>query len=309
MCRQIVLVGLAAAILLSGCKLQKEEPVAQQKSVGRILDAALPSGAFVNLTSKLRKVRDLVSGAHYRGLEEHEFRKLVDSLMESGSEGIKHFKLLPVSQVLDKFTKTTRELSQRLGNKIDRLSLPQKKELDRLAEADSVAAAAFLKKHTDIADDKIFARLVESQGNNLDDLAGWVVTNHRLAEAVTVQLEAGGHLKRLGISADQVASELKVSSSEFGIEDIVFANSTKNTTDGYKFLQELSGVDVYDEASVLAMLLHRGEDGKHLYLHFSPEVIKKLGNPFDKVFTMPVIIHNPKFDNYTGYLQEFKGKR
>ena len=40
MCRQIVLVGLAAAILLSGCKLQKEEPVAQQKSVGRILDAA-----------------------------------------------------------------------------------------------------------------------------------------------------------------------------------------------------------------------------------------------------------------------------
>ena len=123
-----------------------------------------------------------------------------------------------------------------------------------------VLAAAFLKRHTDIADDKIFARLVEQQGKNLDDFAEAVATNHRLADAVGVELasDSAYGLKRLDISAEQIASELKVSSANFNLGEIVFTTSTKDTASGYKFIQELSDVDVYDEAYALHLLLHRG---------------------------------------------------
>ena len=40
MYRQIFLVGLAMAFVFTGCLLRKDQPVAEQKSFGRILDEA-----------------------------------------------------------------------------------------------------------------------------------------------------------------------------------------------------------------------------------------------------------------------------
>ena len=170
-----------------------------------------------------------------------------------------------------------------------------------------VLAAAFLKRHTDIADDKIFARLVEQQGKNLDDFAEAVATNHRLADAVGVELasDSAYGLKRLDISAEQIASELKVSSLDYRLGEIVFTTSTKDAASGYKFIQELSGVDVYDEAYALHLLLHRGRDGKFAYQILRAEEIKKLGNPFERKFTKPVL--SGKYDKgwSSGYLRQF----
>lgn len=314
MYRQFFLAGLAAAVLFSGCKLQKDEPVAQEKSIGRILDTAfqgkVAAREFEYYTSRISK---LVEGALIRGVREDQLSELAEMVVKSGSKGINNFKQDVIRKIFYDFVETSKEMGQRLSNKIEALPPSVKIEFEAkmgTADADYAVAAAFLRKHTDIADDKIFARLVEQQGKNLDDFAEAVVTNHRLADAVGAELANKGRyygLEGLNISAEQISSELKISSKDFYLEKILFTTSTKKTTDGYKFLQELSGVDVYDEAHVLDLLLRRGKDGKPVYQTLSAEEIKKLGNPFDKKFTKPII--NGKYSERwsSEHLREFYG--
>lgn len=312
MCRQFFLMGLAAVLLLTGCKLYKDEPVAQEKNIGRILDAAFQVKKRVgDLATHISRVRDGVNNAIKKGLREDEFRGVVESVVMGGSKGINEFKQAGISKIFDDYVATSGEMGERLANKMNALPPAAKSELDIKFAApgvDYTEAAAFLKKHTDIADDKIFARLVEQQGKHLDDFAEAVATNHRLADAVGLELALDSSynlLKGMGISAEELASELKVSSNDFGIE-MIFNSATKNPTDGYKFLQELSGVDVYDEAHVLELLLRRGDDGKFAYETFpSSNEFKRLGNPFDKRFNKPILSGKYDKEVSSDYLRQF----
>ena len=313
MCRQIFLTGLAAAILLSGCKLHKDEPVAQQKSIGRILDAAFQVKKRVgDVATHVSRVRVGVNDAIKKGLREDEFRGVVESVVMGGSKGIAEFKAAGIRKIFDDYVATSGEMGERLANKMNALPPAAESELGikfAAPEVDYTEAAAFLKKHTDIADDKIFARLVEQQGKHLDDFAEAVATNHRLADAVQLELSLDSSydlLKGMGISAEELASELKVSSNDFYIEKVVFNSATKNPTDGYKFLQELSGVDVYDEAHALDLLLRRGNDGKFAYETFpSSQEFKRLGNPFDKRFNKPILSGKYDKEVSSDYLRQF----
>jgi len=302
MSRQIILTGLATAVLFTGCKLHKDEPVAQQKSIGRILDAAFQVKKRAgDLATHVARVRIGVENAISKGLREDQFRGVVESVVMGGSKGISEFKKAGIRKIYGDFIETSGEMAQRLHDKMNALPPAVKSELDvkfAVPGVDYTEAAAFLKKHTDIADDKIFARLVTKLGKNLDDFAEAVATNHRLADAVGVELaiDSSYGLKRMGISAEEMAAELKVSSNDFSIEEIVFNSATKNPMDGYKFVQALSGVDVYDEAHALDLLLRRGNDGKFAYEKpVSSVEFKKLGNPFDKRFNKPIISDDPKY--------------
>ena len=304
--RQIFWTGLAAVVLLCGCLPHKEEPVAQQKSIGRVLETAFQGKrGLQSLSLYAGKVAELTEVALTRGLREDQLRELATAVISGGSKGINNFKKAGIIKFIGEFTVVNTEIAKRMLRKIEGLSEPLKQELDKLAATAPEEAAAFMKKHTDIGDDEVFKRLVEQLGKNLDDFAEVVATNHRLADAVAVELASDSSygLKKLGISAEQLASELKVSSADFLIDEAVFVSSAKNPADGYKFMQELSGVDVYDEASVLDLLLRKGKDGKHVYLNFSREDLIKLGNPFDKRFTKPIISTDPKYASE--HLREF----
>ena len=136
-----------------------------------------------------------------------------------------------------------------------------------------------------------------------------VLTNHRLADAVTAELQARGTLKKLGIEAEEVASELKVSSSEFDIEETVFVDYAKKSTDGYRLLQELSGVDIYYELHVLDLLLRRGPDGKFAYEALSAQEIKNLSKPpFYTRFTKPIFSGKYIEGQSSEHLREFYWK-
>lgn len=290
--RQFFLAGLALALMFAGCKLHKEEPVAQQKNVGRILDEALKGKKLLqDVPTHISKVRSGVKAAMSGRLSVGRFKDMVDSVLMGGSKAITEFKLAPLRNVFDEYVAITQEMTHRLAGKMEALPPAVKNELNvSLARPDVnyTEAAAFLKKHTDIANDKIFARLVERLGHNLDEFAEAVATNHRLADAARAEFASANYdFKGLPYSPEQIVSEMKISSKDFSLEKIVLNTATDNPTDGYKYIQELSGVDVHDEAHVLDLLLRRGNDGKFAYESLSAAEIKKLGNPFDKKFIEP----------------------
>ena len=318
MCRQVILTGLAAAVLLSGCILRKEEPVAQQKSVGDALDKALRGKhGLDSLVEKANKVSELIEGVGLtRGLREDQFIELVETLVVAGSRGIINFKKKNISKIFYAFSETCHDISRRLATKTDAWSQLRKAAFNWIPGEDIEEVAAFLKKHTDIADDKIFVRLVERLDKLFDDVAEAVVANHLVADAIGVELASDSKhygLKSLGISPQQMVSELKASSADFRIDDLVFAIATKTPTDGFNLIRELMGVDVwsdyvYMEVLVLRQLLTRGEDGEFAYkLDYGKNVI--MNRPFDKKFTKPII--SGKYSgNYsdswsTQYLREF----
>ena len=299
MYRLIILTGLAVAVLLAGCApARRDEPVSQDKSVralksiGRLLRESAQKLRGVEgipfYKKKITRSLDYLRGGQ---LGENQFSALVDSIEHGGEEAIRHFKLHPISSLFGRFTDNSEGMIKILQNKINGLSLSQKEELDRLSMIDQSAAARFLKRHTDIADDKKFAELVRLQGLNLNRLNDAVIANHRLADAVAAELDVRGVLRRVDISKEALSSDLKLNSTNFALRETVF--STKNEADSYKFLQELSGVDVYKKGKVLHTLLTLGPDGKHLYRHLSPAEIKEIGPPLGEVLTRGVINPHP----------------
>lgn len=311
MCRQIFLVGLAMTFLFTGCLLRKDQPVAEQKSFGRALDEAFQGKkGMASLKHYELKVSQLLDTGLKRGLREDEIRELADAVVSGGSKAINNFKKAVFVKIFDEYADTSAEIAQRMADKLNALPPPIKSELNvnfAVPNPDYREIAAFLKTHTDIADDKTFARLVKKQGEHLDDFAEAVATNHRVADAVGAEIanDSGNYgLKRLGLSAEQMTSELKISSDDFFLERILFTTPAKSDPiAGYKFVQELSGVDIGDEAAVLELLLRRGDDGKFAYQKLSAEEIKALGNPFDKLFTKRILI-TPK-SLASDYLQQF----
>lgn len=296
MCRQIFLTGLAMTILFTGCLVRQDQPVAQEKSVGRILDEISGKGTrgAAKLTREADKVSKLIKKSTHTALREDEIRELADAVMSGGSKGINNFKTESISKVFDEFADKSNRMGDRLTSKLDELSSQHKIEINvMIASRNFAGAVEFLKKHSSIANDKVFKELVKSYGDSLDDFAEAVADNHRLADAVAAELASDSSygLKKLGISVEHMASELKVGLKDFNL-DALIAPSGTDPAQSYKFLQELSGVDVYHEGAHLELMLRRGEDGKHVYLTLSDEQIKKLGNPFDKDFTKPVISTN-----------------
>ena len=302
MCRQIFLTGLATVILLSGCLVRQNQPVAQEKSLGRLLDEAFGKGArgAAKLTREADKVSKLIKKSTHTALREDEIRDLASAVMSSGSKGIDNFKTEGLNKVFDEFVDKANQMGERLATRLDALSPQLRSEVNNMILSKNFAGAAeLLKKHSGIADDRAFKRLVKSYGESLDNFAEAVADNHRLADVVAAELASDSSygLKKLGISAEHMAAELKVGLKDFNL-DAIIAPAGTDPAQSYKFLQEVSGVDVYHEAAHLELMLRRGEDGKHVYLTLSDEQIKKLGNPFDKDFTKPVISSN--YDHMSG---------
>jgi len=313
MSRQIFLIGLATAIMFTGCLLRKDQPVAEEKSIGRVLDEIAQGKKFgyKGVAFHVERVElSVVSALRNGGLGIVVLRQLAENVVMGGSKAIKTFKTAAVSKIFDKFANTSAQIAIRMGDKINALPAAIKSELDvkfAVQNPDYKEIAAFLKTHTDIADDKIFARLVKEQGEHLDDFAEAVATNHRLADVVGAEIGNRPIIYGVdgaGISAEKITSELKISSDDYFLKEIMFETPNKSDTiAGYKFVQELTGVDIGDEAAVLELLLRRGDDGKFAYQKLSPEEIKALGNPFDKHFTKPLLTTDPKYAE--DYLQQF----
>ena len=315
MSRQIFLVGLATAIMFTGCLLRTDQPVAEQKSIGRILDEIGPlngiGGGWTGVHGRhAYRVNVLVLESH-QGLGEASLRRLAKEVVLGGSKSIEMFKKAAISRVFGDFMEVTYEISSRITKKMGAFPPATIRELNEklaMPNPDYKWLAAFLKTNTDVVDDKILARLVKRQGALLDDMAGAVATNHMLADAIggVIGKESLG-LKLLPLdNTKQLASELKVSSKDFHLEEILFPNASDPTA-GYKFVQELSGVDIGDEAAHLELMLRRGDDGKFAYQNLSAEEIKALGNPFDKHFTKPILTTDPEwfgeFDKTTEFYE------
>jgi len=317
MCRQIFMTGLAMTFLFMGCLLRKDQPVAEQKSIGRILDE-LAQGkkfGFEGAATHAKRVEYRVGQALDRGLREDHFRMLTKDIVMGGSEAIKEFKKASIRKIFDEFAKTSDEISERMVRIIDELPKEARYEIEALAlskvehSVSSVEAVALnLKLHANIADDKIFVRLVNKQKKNLDEFAEAVATNHRLADAVGAEIanDASNYgLKKLGVSAEQISSELKLSSTDFDLDKIVFSYDRwgnvriipiglDSTTEGYKFLQMLSGVNIDEEAKALDLLLRRRGGDDYDYKILGDEKIKEMGIPFEKYFTRPIFTTDPK---------------
>ena len=281
MCRQILAAGLATAILFTGCLLRKDQPVAQEKSIGRTLDEVFGQGTrgAKKLADEAKTVGRLVDKAQRRSLREDEMRDLINAIVSGGSKGINSFKTRGISKILDDFKKSSADVQKKLNSKIDELPEPAKNEF-RLK--DTAEKVEFMKKNTNIANDRIFKRLVKSQDKLLEKFNKAVATNHRLADAVGVEIAntPGNYgLKTLRISAEQLSSELKVSSNDFFAFHLHFATSPKgDVAEGYKLYQELAGINVYDKASELDKLLRSSaagkygrEDGKTVLLSNNPK--------------------------------------
>ena len=264
--RQIFLIGLATVIVFTGCLLRKDQPVAQEKSVGRILDEVFGQGtrSATKLAEEAKEVSKLVKKAQRKSLQENEMRDLISAVVSGGSKAIDSFKTTGISKILDDFKNRSADVQKRLYSKIDTLPQPVKNEFMLKDIAEKVV---FLKTHTNIANDRTFKRLVKAQGKLLDDFIKAVTTNHKLADAVGVEIanNSGNYgLKRLNISAEQISSELKVSSNDFFASHLHFATSQKgDVAEGYKLYQELFGIDVYNKASALDKLLRSSAAGKY----------------------------------------------
>jgi len=314
MCRQVFLIGLAMAIMFTGCLLRKDQPVAEQKSIGRVLDEAFKGRkGLQSQEAYISAVRPNLQRGLTEGFDRNKLDSLGTVIIRGGSQGIVAFKTALISKIFDEFAVTSDMIAKRITSYYDLLSPSVRTEVDvKLFGADLnyLEAVALLKKHTGIADDKVFARLVKKQGEHLDELAEGVATNHRVADALGAEIASRPDhfaLKMSGVSVEEFTSELKVSSDDFFLKEIMFNTPDKsNPLAGYKFVQELSGVDIGDEAAVLELLLRRGDDGKFAYQKLSAEEIKALGNPFDKHFTKPILADDPKLAADDYLLQLFK---
>lgn len=347
MYKLIVMTALTTTVLLLGCStVHTEEPVAQQKSVravtslGRqLLDAARKHNGR-DITYYLKDIDEAVDAGNFFLREDH-FRRLVNIIVDGGEPAIYHFKLAKINRVFKKLENTNYQIGHRLNDLFYNLDFRDREKFDRLVEKDPAKAAAFLRKanllpnideikrsHARLYPGARFTRkdmqpeideikrLAEDQGETVDLLIRTVIANHKLAEAVTVDLEYRGILRRFELSSEAVSQELKVDLTYADLQGKVASLTDENitvnnrTTVDFTFLEAFSGVDLDQKEEILRTLLTRGEDGKHLYRSLSAEEIEEIGWPLGLVFDKKIISLHPKYElehmrHYHAHLREF----
>lgn len=286
---------LVCLVLLAGCLVRKAEPVAAQKSVGRVLDELFENKAldldmenglwkrFLEVNVELNNVSNLLRKAWLNALTASEVEQLAGAVLRGGSKAISEFKMMTVSRIKDSLY-MEKEIIQRTYAAIMEMSIPQQKKYFELHKiGDAQGAAAHLKKHTNLANDKIYLRQAIELGEWLDEMAETVADNHRLADAVGQELAGSDALKVSGISASDVVAELKVGTKEFDMS--VFSGEVNLV---FKMIQDISDVDIWTEFAHLEIMLRRADDGMPVYTKLQKSEIEGLKNPYDKNFTSPV---------------------
>ena len=298
---QVFTIGLV--LVLAGCIVRSPEPVAQKKSLGKVLDDMFKGVADV--AQEARKVDTLVKKASKTALKEDEVKQLAGAVVRGGSEAIEAFKSpLFKNKRVASMTEISAAIYKRVEAYSNWLSPQQVKEFEQIADSENITAMAdFVKKNTNLADDKIFRRQVELHGEHLDEFAEMVADNHRLAGAVGAALADDVTFKQLNIDPNDIAAELRIGRKS-ALDYIMISDGGMWA----QFIQEISGVDIWRESAHLELMLRRGGDGKPLYAKLSKSEVEKLGNPFDEDFTEPVVegIHfNTLSDEYMIWL--YKG--
>ena len=327
MCRQIFLAGLAAAVLFSGCKLQKEEPVAKEKSAGRLLDAVFKK--FVKTGGRnSEKIVSLVKRSLSFGLEGPEIKLLVKALVTGGESGIRRFKMAGIADDIEAFRATKKEIGDRIQSKLRSMSDEAAQEyhdislkhdshirreyadldFDDSSSLVEQAMANVLMKNSDIADDKIFERLVKQQNSQLVDITEAIVGNHVLADAISadfvkeVSKTVGRTLNDSEVA--EITSALKVNASDIvdSVDSDYFLmviqppKKYKEIGSGYTELEKITGVAMLDKVAALDTLLEGGKLGWRTSDVLTNDEIKHLGAPLSRnVFSGGV--NNPYWDN------------
>lgn len=303
---QVFTAGLAMVGLLSGCIIRSEQPVAKEKGIGQLLDDIFSKGAkgAANFAEEAKKVDALVKKSTQTALKEDEVKQLARSVVRGGSEAIAAFKQAPIMKL-----GTAEELLTSLTNRIEaQLGLLTPKQLNQLEQLDSMDAVAFIKQHTNLADDKIVKKQVELLGKQIDEAAEAVADNHMLANAIGEEFHAAlsgellVSLMSKSISPDRIVSELKLSLGDFSRNFGIRFDGSSGRDTPIKIIQEITGVDIWRETAHLELMLRRGDDGKAIYKKLSASEVKRLGNPFDKNFTPPLISFKENMFAKDGYL-------
>lgn len=304
---------LGAALLLVGCIIRSPEPVAEKKGIGQLLDDAL--GGAAKVADEVKKVDVLVQKSAKTALSQEEVADLAEAIVKGGGKTIEAFKEASLEEVINvvvRYDGLVKGMFNRFGAAFQSMPVKQQEALAAITDPKKNAseAVAIIKKHTNLASDKIFARQIELLGESLDEMAGAIADNHRLAEAVGAELrmefKSNSRLLASGIEADDVAAELKIGMKDVFVPPELLRKSSENTF----IIQEITGVDIWRETVHLELMLRRGDDGKPLYTKLTPEQIGKLGNPFDKKFTEPFLqLKNEVF--FDGYIVNLykKGKK
>lgn len=311
---QVFWVLLVALGLTTGCLLRQSAPVSKEKNIGRALDEFARGTDFAKGTegwaNASKNVRKLVEKSTAARLTDDEVGLLAANIMEGGSQAIRAFKHLPMMRVNDLTVELARNIAKRVKDGVSTMPPSQRQEYTRLFAAnDAEGVAAHLQKHTALGEDAILTRIAEWLGRSFDEAAETIADSHLVADAVAKQLKNNATLRTLGISADEIAAELKLGAKDFGLA----ANSgAGDVTDMLmSVVQKLTGVDVWREHIHLKLLLQRADDGKPAYEALSKadlQKIREMGIPFDKDLTIPLVKRDDQ-GQYLDFLYRKKGSK
>ena len=289
-------------LVLAGCIVRSPEPVAQEKSLGKVLDDLFKGVADV--ATEVKKVDSLVKKSAKTALKESEVEQLAGAVVRGGSESITTFKMSAmVGEKLEKMSAILKGFGDRMVAELEKLSSQQMREFEQIIKTDGLTATSgFFKQNTKLADDKIIKRQIELQGEYFDEIAEDIADNHRLAGAVGRELADDVSLKRINIKPEEIANELKIGGKDMAFTGLYDFTKASKVDTGLKYLQELTGADIWREFTHFELMLRRGNDGKPIYTKLKKSEVERIGNPFDKNFTPPVVRANYSnlTDSYIG---------
>ena len=287
-------IGLVLVGLMVGCLVKKTDTFAEQKSIGRVLDELFERKAValdaengfwkrsLEVSVELNNVRNLLNKAWMNALTADEIKQLAGAVLRGGSRAIDDFKKSATERVgellrMEGIIKKTTEAIKTMPTE------QQKKYFDLYKSGDASSAAMYLKKHTNLAYDKMYMRQVTSLSQWLDEVAEAVVDNHKLANAVGQELATSSILKSTAINTDDIVADLKIDAKYLGMP-----NFSGDVSLIFKMIQDISGSDIWSELAYLQVLLRRTDSGKPIYTKLQKYEVNELVNPYEKEFTPPV---------------------
>lgn len=295
---QGLLVLLAAVSLLAGCLLRsaKTAPVTEQQSVGRGLDGLFRG--TTEIAGDVGKIKHLAKKSAVTALKKDEIKQLARSVVRGGSEAIAEFKSAAVGRIDELIAGVVETTARRTRAAVATMANAQRTDYAYLlATNDFAGAAAYLKKHTNLARDRILKRQIELYNRHLDEVAEIIADNHVVANNIGQLLANDAAVKKLGIEVDALVSQLKI-----GKKDTKLATITDAVLADFRVTQQLTGIDLWDKLAHLELMLRRTDNGKPIYTEIRN--MRQLRWPFNKTFTMPV----GDIDKNSNYLKHIYGE-
>lgn len=293
------LTGLATAALLKACIVHSpQQPATGTRSIGKVLDDVFSKSARSADTDTISK---LTRKAIDSNLTKKEVKHLAAEVVRGGSKAIDEFKAKSLYRIRNLMNSIQMSnATMLLKRAIDGTDNKHAEIIYKYISENKIKkAVSYTNEHVgSLLDDKRLHRIARSAGGDFDKAATLLANNHKLADAIGVELSNDITFRQLNITAEEVAAELKIGKKDI---DLPMSKSNGEYMREVRLVQELTGEDVWSELAHLELMLRQTDDSKPLYTVLTTEQIKALGTPFDGEKTLFLKTYGTE----NGYLTEF----